>query len=179
MTERTALLTDRYELTMLDSWVRDGSVHHDCVFEAFARRLPDGRRYGVLGGLGRLLPAIEAFQFDAEEVAWLEREGAIGTATAAYLTDFRFRGDVEGYREGELYFPHSPVLTVTGTLGECVALETLVLSVLNHDSAIAGASARMVLAAGDRPLIEMGSRRVRARTKGGAAGRVSHRSRDL
>ncbi|HWI43554.1 MAG TPA: nicotinate phosphoribosyltransferase [Nocardioides sp.] len=161
-TTGSGLLTDRYELTMLDSFVRDGSVDRRAVFEAFARRLPDGRRYGMLAGLGRLLALVDDFTFPDEEVAWLEEQGVVGTATAAYLRDFRFRGDVEGYREGDLYFPGSPVLTVTGTLGECVVLETLVLSVLNHDTAIASAAARMVDAAGGlegRPLIEMGSRR--------------------
>jgi nicotinate phosphoribosyltransferase len=157
-----SLLTDRYELTMLTSFVTDGTVDHPAVFEAFARRLPEGRRYGVLGGLGRLLPMIEAFRFDHDEVDWLLGEGVVNEPTAAYLRDFRFRGDVDSYPEGDLYFPGSPVLTVRGTLGECVMLETLILSVLNHDSAIASAAARMVTAAGGptgRPLVEMGSRR--------------------
>ena len=153
------MLTDRYELTMLSSFVTDGSAHHPAVFEAFSRRLPDGRRYGMLAGLGRLLPLITDFRFDADEIAWLRAEGVVNDVTADYLRDFRFTGDVDGYREGDLYFPHSPVLTVTGTLGECVVLETLVLSVLNHDSAIASAAARMVTAAQGRPLGEMGSRR--------------------
>lgn len=157
--ERTGLLTDRYELTMLDSFVRDGSVDRPAVFEAFARRLPEGRRYGMLGGLGRLLAAIEAFTFDADEVAWLQEQGVVGERTAPWLRDFRFSGDVDGYREGDLYFPGSPVLTVTGTLGECLLLETIVLSILNHDTAIASAAARMVDAAGGRPIIEMGGRR--------------------
>ncbi|GAA4824394.1 nicotinate phosphoribosyltransferase [Nocardioides caeni] len=157
--DRTGLLTDRYELTMLDSFVRDGSAGRPAVFEAFARRLPEGRRYGMLAGLGRLLEAIEAFTFDAGDIAWLTEQGVVGDETAAWLRDFRFRGDVDGYREGDLYFPGSPVLTVTGTLGECVVLETLVLSILNHDTAIASAAVRMVDAAGDRPIIEMGGRR--------------------
>ena len=160
MTDRTGLLTDRYELTMLDSWVRDGSAGaHSAVFEVFARRLPEGRRYGVLAGLGRLLPLIEAFTFDADEVAWLEEQGVVGEQGAAYLRDFRFRGDIDAYPEGDLYFPGSPVLTVRGTLGEGIVLETLVLSVLNHDTAIASAAARMVTAAAGRPIIEMGGRR--------------------
>ena len=159
MDDRTGLLTDRYGLTMLDSWVRDGSSEHRATFEAFARRLPEGRRYGVLAGLGRLLPMIERFTFSAAEVGWLQEQGVVGDETAAYLRDFRFSGDVDAYREGDLYFPGSPVLTVRGTLGECVVLETLVLSVLNHDTAIASAAARMVTAAEGRPLIEMGGRR--------------------
>ena len=165
MPTSTGLLTDHYELTMLTSFVTDGSAEHPAVFEAFARRLPDGRRYGVLGGLGRLLPLIADFGFDADEVAWLLSKGVVNDVTADYLRDFRFTGDIDAYPEGDLYFPGSPLLTVRGTLGECVLLETLVLSVLNHDSAIASAAARMVLAAGGtadqggRPLVEMGSRR--------------------
>jgi nicotinate phosphoribosyltransferase len=155
----TALLTDRYELTMLASFVADGTVGRRAVFEAFARRLPAGRRYGIVAGLGRLLPLIEDFTFDHGQLEWLQGEGVIDEATAAYLCDFRFAGDVQAVPEGDLYFPNTPVLTVSGTLGECIVLETLVLSVLNHDTAIASAAARMVTAAAGRPIIEMGSRR--------------------
>jgi putative nicotinate phosphoribosyltransferase len=155
-----SLLTDHYELTMLSSFVGDGLVDKPAVFEAFARRLPAGRRYGLLAGAGRLLDMIERFTFDADEVAWLRERGVITEEGAAYLRDFRFSGDIDGIPEGDLWFPGTPVLTVTGTLGECLVLETLVLSVLNHDSAIASAAARMVTAAQGRPLIEMGSRRV-------------------
>lgn len=159
------LLTDRYELTMLASFIADGSADRKAVFEAFARRLPRGRRYGVVAGLGRLVDLVQDFTFDADEVAWLRAEGVVDEVTADHLASFRFRGTIEAIPEGDLYFPHTPVLTVRGTLGECIVLETLVLSVLNHDSAIASAAARMVSAAGGVPevggraLIEMGSRR--------------------
>jgi nicotinate phosphoribosyltransferase len=155
----TALLTDRYELTMLGSALRDDSAHRHCVFEVFARRLPDGRRYGVVGGIARALDAIADFTFDDETLEFLRSDGVIDDTTAAYLSSYRFAGDVEGYPEGELYFPYSPILTVSGTFAEAVVLETLLLSILNHDCAIASAAARMVAAAGGRPIIEMGSRR--------------------
>jgi nicotinate phosphoribosyltransferase len=155
----TALLTDRYELTMLAAALADGSASRRCTFELFARRLPDGRRYGVVAGTGRLLDELERFRFSDAEVAALAETGVVGADTLRWLADFRFTGDVVGYPEGELYFPGSPVLTVTGTFGEAVLLETLALSVLNHDCAVASAAARMVASAGDRPLIEMGSRR--------------------
>jgi nicotinate phosphoribosyltransferase len=163
MPQSTALLTDRYELTMLGSALRDGSAQRRCVFEVFARRLPDGRRYGVVDGTARLLDAIAEFTFDAETLEFLHADGVIDDATADYLSSFRFSGDVDGYPEGELYFPFSPILTVSGSFAEAVALETLVLSVLNHDTAVASAAARMVAAAGDRPIIEMGSRRTHER----------------
>jgi nicotinate phosphoribosyltransferase len=155
----TALFTDRYELTMLGSALRDGSAQRRCVFEAFARRLPDGRRYGVVAGTGRLVEALTQFRFDAATIDFLRSDGVIDAATAEFLTGYRFTGDIDGYPEGETYFPSSPVLTVSGTFAEAVVLETLVLSVLNHDSAVAAAAARMVSAAGERPIIEMGSRR--------------------
>ncbi|MGH8859832.1 MAG: nicotinate phosphoribosyltransferase [Jatrophihabitantaceae bacterium] len=155
----TALLTDRYELTMLGSALRDGSAQRECVFEVFARRLPDGRRYGVVGGTARVLDAIDRFTFDEDTLAFLRDGAVIDEITAGFLAGYRFGGDVVGYLEGELYFPYSPILTVTGTFAETVVLETVILSILNHDSAITSAAARMVAAAGGRPIIEMGSRR--------------------
>jgi nicotinate phosphoribosyltransferase len=155
----TALLTDRYELTMLASALADGSGERPCVFEAFARRLPNGRRYGVAAGTGRLLESIARFRFGDAEIEQLTAAGVVDTPTLDWLADYRFSGDVDGYPEGELYFPGSPLLTVRASFAEGVLLETLVLSVLNHDSAVASAAARMVSAANGRPIIEMGSRR--------------------
>ncbi len=155
----TALLTDQYELTMLSAALADGSAQRRCTFEVFTRRLPNGRRFGVAAGLGRLLPAIRDFRFSACELDQLTESGAIDDRAAGYLADYRFAGDISGYAEGEPYFAYSPILSVTGSFAEAVVLETLILSMLNHDCAIAAAAARMVLAAGDRPLIEMGSRR--------------------
>jgi nicotinate phosphoribosyltransferase len=155
----TALLTDHYELTMLASALADDSGHRPCVFEAFARRLPGGRRYGVVAGVGRLLDAITRFRFGDEEIERLATSGVVAEPILEWLASYRFSGDIDGYPEGELYFPGSPILTVQASFAEGVLLETLVLSVLNHDSAIASAAARMVSAARGRPLIEMGSRR--------------------
>ncbi len=153
----TALLTDQYELTMLAAALADGTVGRQCTFEAFARRLPDGRRYGVVAGTARVLQAIADFRFDADVLSQLEP--ILDPATLEYLSGYRFDGDVDGYPEGELYFPGSPLLSITGSFGSAVVLETLVLSILNFDCAVASAAARMATAAGDRPLIEMGSRR--------------------
>lgn len=154
-----ALMTDHYELTMISAALKDGTADRRCVFEVFARRLPGGRRYGVVAGQGRLMEQLRDFRFAETEVAYLREAGIIDADTAAWLAAYRFRGDIDGYAEGELFFPGSPILTVSGTFAECVVLETLILSVLNHDCAIAAAAARMVTAARGRPIIEMGSRR--------------------
>jgi nicotinate phosphoribosyltransferase len=154
-----ALLTDHYELTMLQAALADGTARRRCVFEVFARSLPPGRRYGVVAGTGRVLDALEAFRFTGDQLDWLADAGVVDDPTLAYLADYRFTGSLVGYGEGECYFPQSPVLTVEAPFGEAVVLETLLLSILNHDSAIASAASRMTVAATGRPCIEMGSRR--------------------
>jgi len=155
----SALYTDRYELTMLDAALRSGRHDRDSVFEVFARRLPDGRRFGVVAGTGRLLELIQDFRFGDAELKWLREQSVVSDAALDWLADYRFQGSIWGYREGELYFPGSPVLIVEGSFAEAVILETLILSVLNYDSAVASAAARMRAAADQRPLAEMGSRR--------------------
>jgi nicotinate phosphoribosyltransferase len=165
----TALLTDHYELTMLGAALRDGTARRNCVFEVFARRLPTGRRYGVVGGTARLLDAIDAFRFTDADLEQLARARVVDGDTLSWLAGYRFSGDVHGYPEGELYFPGSPVLAVTGTFADAVVLETLVLSILNHDSAVASATARMVTAANGRRMIEMGSRRAHEKAAVAAA----------
>ena len=155
----TALLTDHYELTMLEAALGSGAAERRCVFEVFARRLPEGRRYGVVAGTGRFLDALERFRFGETEVEELRRRKVVDEATCDWLAGYRFSGDVSGYAEGEVYFPGSPVLVVESSFAEGVVLETLALSILNHDTAIASAASRMTAAAGDRPCVEMGSRR--------------------
>ena len=155
----TALHTDHYELTMLEGALRSGAADRPCAFEVFARRLPEGRRYGVVAGTGRLLEALQRFRFDDGVLADLSERRVVDRPTLDWLAGYRFGGDVRGYGEGECYVPGSPILEVSGTFAEAVLLETLVLSVLNHDSAIAAAASRMVTAAGKRPCIEMGTRR--------------------
>lgn len=144
---------------MLQAALHSGAAHRRSVFEAFARRLPDGRRYGVVGGTGRFLEGLENFRFGPQELDFLARNRVVNDETLAWLADFRFTGNVYGYAEGELYFPNSPILTIESTFAQACILETYVLSVLNHDSAIASAASRMIGAAGTRPCIEMGSRR--------------------
>lgn len=159
----SALLTDRYELTMVDAAMQAGTATRRCVFEVFARRLPGGRRYGVVAGTGRLLDEILAFRFGDAELEWLRENRVVGSEALDWLADYRFRGSIWGYREGEVYFPNSPVLVLEGTFAETVLLETVTLSVLNYDSAVATAASRMVTAADSRPLAEMGSRRATER----------------
>lgn len=155
----TALLTDRYELTMLQAAMESGRASRRCVFEVFSRQLPSGRRYGVLAGTGRVLDAISEFRFSEEEISWLATERIVNSKTLDWLQGYRFSGDIRGYSEGEIYFGNSPVLTVEGSFAEAVILETVILSILNFDSAVASAAARMASVSQGRKLVEMGGRR--------------------
>ncbi|MFI9215609.1 nicotinate phosphoribosyltransferase [Streptomyces werraensis] len=155
----TALFTDQYELTMLQAALKAGTAERHSVFEIFTRRLPHGRRYGVVAGTGRVLDAVENFRFDEGVLRFLREKAVVDEETSDWLAGYRFSGDIWGYPEGEVYFPGSPVMRVEGSFAECVLLETVILSILNHDSSIAAAASRMSSAAGGRPLIEMGARR--------------------
>jgi nicotinate phosphoribosyltransferase len=154
----TALKTDKYEFTMLQSALRSGVAHKRAVFELFNRRLPQGRNYGVVAGTARAIEAIKDFTFDESDLTFLSDH--LDEQTIAYLRDFRFTGTIQGYNEGDLFFPFSPVLTVEATFGEAVLLETLLLSIMNYDCAVASAASRLRVAAKNIPLQELGARRV-------------------
>lgn len=159
MSNSTAFLTDKYEITMLQAALGSGTAHQRATFDLFARKLPEGRRYGVVGGINRAIEAVRNFSFTEEQLALLAADPVILPSTVEYLRNYKFTGKITGYREGDLYFPNSPILTVEGNFGDAVLLETVLLSILNHDSAVMGAASRMVVAAEGLPLIEMGSRR--------------------
>ncbi|MFT8357017.1 MAG: nicotinate phosphoribosyltransferase [Bifidobacterium aquikefiri] len=154
-----ALMTDMYEYTMLDAALKDGTANRNCVFEIYTRHLPEGRRYAVLAGTGRILDALAHFHLADEDLAFLRNRKVISEESAKWLENFHFSGTIRGYREGEMFFPDSPILQVEGSFAECTLLETLLLSILNYDSAVASAASRMVSAAGSRPCMDMGGRR--------------------
>ena len=144
---------------MLDAALHAGVGDRRCVFELFTRRLPRGRRYGVVAGVGRALDLLDRFTYDESVCAHLHERGFLHDTTLEWMADHRFDGDVTAFRDGEVHLPNEPVLTVEASFADAVVLETLLLSVLNHDSAVAAAAARMLVAAGDRGLFEFGSRR--------------------
>lgn len=152
-------MTDRYELTMIEAALASGTANRKSVFEVFARRLPEGRRYGLVAGTGRFLEGLKDFRFTTEDLDYLANNNVVSETMLQWLADFRFSGTITGYAEGEIYFPNSPIIQVESTFAEAVILETYLLSVLNYDTAVASAASRMIAVAGDRPCIEMGSRR--------------------
>lgn len=165
----TSLLTDMYELTVLDAALKDGITYRRCTFELSGCHLPTARRFGVVAGTDRTLEALEHFKFDAERTDWLYDQGIISKEAAQFLASWRFTGDIWGCVEGECYFPGSPLLTVEGTFADCTLLETLLLSILNHDCAVASAASRMTIAARGRPCMDMGARRAHERAMASVA----------
>lgn len=156
----TALLTDHYEFTMVQAARQAGTANRRSLFDLFSRRLPEGRRYGVVAGVGRALDAVEDFRFGDQEITFLLNTKVVDEDTAEWLANYRFSGDIWGYPEGEIYFPGSPILSVEGTFAEAVVLETVLLSIYNYDSAVASAASRMTAMAGKRSCAEMGARRM-------------------
>ena len=169
----SALLTDHYELTMVRAAMGSGTAFRRSVFELFPRRLPEGRRYGVVAGVGRMLEALTEFRFNDDDVDFLVEKGIANDELAAWLRDYRFSGNMWGYPEGEIYFPGSPLLRVEGNFAEACVLETLLLSIYNFDCAIASSASRMTAMAEGRPCIEMGSRRAHEQAAVAAA-RAAH-----
>ena len=155
-----AMMTDMYEYTMLDAALKDGTAARQSVFEVFTRHLPSGRRYGVMAGLGRILAYLRNFRLNDSELAYLHDNHIVSPETVDYLSNFTFTGTIRAYREGEMFFADSPILQVEGSFGECVLLETLVLSILNYDCSVASAASRITSAAGGRPCADMGGRRI-------------------
>jgi len=158
MKAQESLYTDRYELSMLDGALLSGVINAKASFEVFTRSLPNGYRYGVVGGTGRLLEALSEFSFDEETISWLVKEKIVSHELATFLSSYRFNGNIYGYSEGEVFTTLSPILRIEGRFCDLV-LETFALSILNYDSGVATKAARVVHAAQGRRLIEMGSRR--------------------
>lgn len=169
MQKSTSLLTDRYELTMVQAARASDLGGRECVFEMFSRQLPAGRRYGVVAGTGRMLEEIQNFRFEDAELSWLRDNAVVDATTIDYLANFKFTGNIWGYREGDAYFAYSPVIVVEAPFEQGVLLETLILSIMNYDSAVASAASRMRSAAGTRYLAEMGGRRTNERSAVAAA----------
>lgn len=165
----TALLTDQYELTMLDAALANGTASKTCTFEAYTRGLPEGVRYGIVAGTELAVDSVIRFRFTDEQLEWLAATHLVSNATLDYLAHYRFRGVIEARDEGDAFTAGSPVVTVTGTFAEAILLETVILSSLNHGCAIATAAQQFAEAANGKQLIEMGSRRTDSRAAVNAA----------
>ncbi|HVZ79946.1 MAG TPA: nicotinate phosphoribosyltransferase [bacterium] len=154
----TGLYTDFYELTMAQGYVLTGQENIPACFDYFFRENPFKGGYTVFAGLDDLLPVLEEFRYEPEDLDYLKEQG-FEKRFLDHLKDFRFRGKIFSVREGEVVFPLEPVLRVHGTLLETQLVETLILNFLNFESLIATKAARMVFAAEGRKVVDFGFRR--------------------
>ncbi len=172
----TALSTDLYELTMLAGYVAGGADAR-AAFELHIRHLPPRRAFLVAAGLDQALDYLERLRFTAEEIAYLRRVPALQGAPAAffdeYLPRFRFTGDVWAMEEGTPVFPPEPLLRVTAPIGEAQIVETALLAIVAFQTSIASKAARVVEAAGGRPVVEFGTRRAHGTEAGLYAARAA------
>jgi len=173
LTSNSPLLTDLYQLTMLQGYYEAGMTD-TAVFELFVRKLPAGRNFLVAAGLEQAIGFIEALRFAPDELEWIERSGYFHAGFAARLERFRFSGDVHAMPEGTVFFPNEPILRVTAPLPEAQLLETRVLNILHYETLVASKAARAVLVAAGKRLIDFGLRRAHGAEAGLLAARASY-----
>lgn len=152
------LLTDFYELTMLQTYFSRG-MNDTAVFEFSVRQLPAGRNFLIAAGLAQVVDYLEQLLFDHDDLAWLSASGRFDPAFVASLIDFRFSGAVDALPEGTVFFADEPLLRISAPLREAQFIESRVMNLLHYQSLVASKAARSVLAAQGRRLIDFGLRR--------------------
>lgn len=170
---RSLLLTDLYELTMLDAYEREG-MRARASFEFFVRKLPPCRNFLVAAGLAQLVEFLENARFGEEELAWLERSGRFSRRTLDALRNFRFTGDLDAMPEGTVFFADEPVVRVSAPLPQAQLVESRLINLLHFQILIASKAARMILAAPGKLLLDFGLRRAHGAEAGLMAARASY-----
>ncbi len=168
----SALLTDLYQLTMLQGY-HDCGMDETAVFEFFVRRLPPERGFLIAAGLEQALQFLENLKFSRSELEWLQKTGRFGDRFIASLESLRFTGDVHAMREGTIFFPNEPILRITAPIAQAQLVETRLINLLHFQTLIASKAARMVLAAPKKMLVDFGLRRAHGAEAGLLAARAS------
>jgi nicotinate phosphoribosyltransferase len=171
--ESSALLTDLYQLTMLDGYFRSG-MRETAVFEFFVRKLPRGRNFLLASGLAQALEYLETLRFTPEELDWMARCGRFGRDFVDQLARLRFTGDVHAMPEGTVFFPNEPILRVTAPISEAQLVETRLINILHGQTLLASKAARAVLAAPGKLLVDFGLRRAHGAEAGLWAARAGY-----
>jgi nicotinate phosphoribosyltransferase len=169
----TFLLTDLYQLAMMQAYVEDGKTD-TAVFEFFVRKLPPQRGFLMAAGLEQALDFLENLRVSPTELDWLDRSGRFSGALIDYLADFRFTGDVHAMREGTVFFSDEPIIRVTAPLPQAQYVEARLINLIHYQSLIAAKAARMALAAEGRSLVDFGLRRAHGAEAGLLAARASY-----
>jgi nicotinate phosphoribosyltransferase len=173
MEEISPLLTDLYQLTMVQAYLDHGDTD-TAVFEFFARTLPPSRGFLLAAGLAQALDYLETLRFSDADLSWLKSTGRFSQNLLDYLADFRFTGDVHAMPEGTAFFANEPILRVTAPLPQAQFVESRLINILHFQSLIAAKAARCVLAAPNKLLVDFGMRRAHGAEAGLMAARASY-----
>lgn len=173
MTEQSLLLTDLYELSMLEAYAAHGMAD-TAVFELFVRKLPSERGFLMAAGLEQVVQFLETMRFRVDELAWLRASGMFTSEFVDSLAALRFTGDVDAMPEGTVFFPDEPLLRVTAPLPEAQLVETRLINLMHFQTIIASKAARMVLATPGKQLVDFGLRRAHGAEAGLLAARASY-----
>ncbi len=152
------LLTDLYELTMLQAYF-DGGMNETATFELFVRSLPPQRNFLMAAGLEQVLDYLEKLKFTEDDLALLARMGRFTPAFLRSLGKLHFTGTVDAMREGTVFFADEPILRITAPIPEAQVVESRVMNLLHYQTLVASKAARIVLAAPDAQLVDFGLRR--------------------
>ncbi|HTR08742.1 MAG TPA: nicotinate phosphoribosyltransferase [Paraburkholderia sp.] len=169
----SVLLTDLYELTMLEAWFAEGA-NETASFEFFVRALPSSRNFLMAAGLDQVLQYLESLHFSAADLAMLDATGRFSTAFLASLEDLHFTGAVEAMPEGTVFFKDEPILRVTAPMREAQLVESRVMNLLHYQTLVASKAARIVLAAPGKQLVDFGLRRAHGAEAGLLSARASY-----
>jgi len=168
-----ALLTDLYQLTMLQAYLDEG-LQQDAVFELFVRKLPPQRRFGVAAGLEQALQFLQSLAFSDAELQWLAAQRKFSARFIDQLGALRFEGDVDAMPEGSIFFSNEPILRVTAPLPQAQLVESRLLNIVHLQTLIASKAARVVMHAGGRQLVDFGMRRAHGEEAALMAARASY-----
>ena len=169
----SGLLTDWYQLTMLQAYVEAG-MEDTAVFEFFVRNVPPQRRFFMAAGLEQVVEFLEGLRFASWELEWISDSGRFSQSFVDYLEKIRFTGDLHAMYEGTVFFPNEPIARIAAPLPQAQLVETRLINLLHYQTLVASKAARMVLAASGKPVIDFGLRRAHGAEAGLLAARASY-----
>ena len=157
--DNLVLLTDMYELTMMQGYYQEKDVNETVIFDMFYRQNPCGNGYAIMAGLAQVIEYINNLHFSSSDISYLRSQGIFTEDFLDYLTDFKFTGDIYAIPEGSIIFPKEPIIKVIAPIMQAQLIETAILNIINHQSLIATKASRIVNAAHGDGVMEFGLRR--------------------
>ncbi len=157
--KKLGLVTDFYELTMSNGYLKNNMKDTIAYFDVFFRKIPDNGGYAICSGLEQIIEYVQNLQFDEDDISYLQSLNKFSNEFLDYLRGFKFTGDIWAIPEGTVVFPNEPLVTVKAPIIEAQILETMLLMLINHQCLIATKASRIVAAAKGRPIMEFGARR--------------------